>query len=141
MDKRPARSVKDALSLGLTTWVFLFLGPNTKDKASVSVLASFQIKATDNGQPPLSASVRLHIEWIPPPRPSSIPLAFDELHYRFTVMETDPVNHMVGVISVEGRPGLFWFSISGVAEQPQSLWYSLSKHLMVTFPGSPFFGH
>ncbi|EPY88630.1 FAT tumor suppressor 2, partial [Camelus ferus] len=71
------------------------------------------IKATDGGQPPLSASVRLHIEWIPQPRPSSIPLAFDESHYSFTVMETDPVNHMVGVISVEGRPGLFWFSISG----------------------------
>nr|XP_035144778.1 protocadherin Fat 2 isoform X1 [Callithrix jacchus]XP_035144779.1 protocadherin Fat 2 isoform X1 [Callithrix jacchus]XP_054106910.1 protocadherin Fat 2 isoform X1 [Callithrix jacchus] len=71
------------------------------------------IKATDNGQPPLSASVRLHIEWIPRPRPSSIPLAFDETHYSFTVMETDPVNHMVGVISVEGRPGLFWFNISG----------------------------
>ncbi|XP_019482771.1 PREDICTED: protocadherin Fat 2 [Hipposideros armiger] len=71
------------------------------------------IKATDSGQPPLSASVRLHIEWIPQPRPSSIPLAFDEPHYSFTVMETDPVNHMVGVISVEGRPGLFWFSISG----------------------------
>ncbi|XP_017396001.1 protocadherin Fat 2 isoform X2 [Cebus imitator] len=71
------------------------------------------IKATDNGQPPLSASVRLHIEWIPRPRPSSIPLAFDETHYSFTVMESDPVNHMVGVISVEGRPGLFWFNISG----------------------------
>uniref|UniRef100_A0A5F9DQ49 FAT atypical cadherin 2 n=1 Tax=Oryctolagus cuniculus TaxID=9986 RepID=A0A5F9DQ49_RABIT len=71
------------------------------------------IKATDGGQPPLSASVRLHIEWIPAPRPSSIPLAFDETHYSFTVMETDPVNHMVGVISVEGRPGLFWFNISG----------------------------
>ncbi|XP_026937292.1 protocadherin Fat 2 isoform X1 [Sagmatias obliquidens] len=71
------------------------------------------VKATDSGQPPLSASVRLHIEWIPQPRPSSIPLAFDESHYSFTVMETDPVNHMVGVISVEGRPGLFWFSISG----------------------------
>uniref|UniRef100_A0A8D1QQF8 Protocadherin Fat 2 n=1 Tax=Sus scrofa TaxID=9823 RepID=A0A8D1QQF8_PIG len=71
------------------------------------------IKATDSGQPPLSATVRLHIEWIPQPRPSSIPLAFDESHYSFTVMETDPVNHMVGVISVEGRPGLFWFSISG----------------------------
>ncbi|XP_043455316.1 protocadherin Fat 2 [Prionailurus bengalensis] len=71
------------------------------------------IKATDSGQPPLSASVRLHIEWIPQPRPSSIPLAFDEAHYSFTVMETDPVNHMVGVISVEGRPGLFWFNISG----------------------------
>ncbi|XP_022445886.1 protocadherin Fat 2 [Delphinapterus leucas] len=71
------------------------------------------VKATDSGQPPLSASVRLHIEWIPQPRPSSIPLAFDESHYSFTVMETDPVNHMVGVISVEGRPGLFWFNISG----------------------------
>eukprot|EP00069_Balaena_mysticetus_P017270 bmy_10540T0 len=71
------------------------------------------VKATDSGQPPLSASVRLHVEWIPQPRPSSIPLAFDESHYSFTVMETDPVNHMVGVISVEGRPGLFWFSISG----------------------------
>ncbi|KAF6280643.1 FAT atypical cadherin 2 [Rhinolophus ferrumequinum] len=71
------------------------------------------IKATDGGQPPLSASVRLHIEWIPQPRPSSILLAFDEPHYSFTVMETDPVNHMVGVISVEGRPGLFWFNISG----------------------------
>ncbi|KAJ8777143.1 hypothetical protein J1605_014526 [Eschrichtius robustus] len=71
------------------------------------------VKATDGGQPPLSASVRLHIEWIPQTRPSSTPLAFDESHYSFTVMETDPVNHMVGVISVEGRPGLFWFSISG----------------------------
>ncbi|KAG3265442.1 FAT atypical cadherin 2 [Ictidomys tridecemlineatus] len=71
------------------------------------------IKATDSGQPPLSTSVRLHIEWIPQPRPSSIPMAFDENHYSFTVMETDPVNHMVGVISVEGRPGLFWFHISG----------------------------
>ncbi|KAM5298302.1 protocadherin Fat 2 [Ctenodactylus gundi] len=71
------------------------------------------IKATDSGQPPLSSSVRLHIEWIPQPRPSSIPLAFDETHYSFTIMETDPVNHMVGVISVEGRPGLFWFHITG----------------------------
>lgn len=33
-------------------------------------------------------------------------------------METDPVNHMVGVISVEGRPGLFWFSISGKGGAP-----------------------
>ncbi|XP_042544933.1 protocadherin Fat 2 [Dipodomys spectabilis] len=70
------------------------------------------IKATDSGQPPLSTSVRLHIEWIPQPRPSSVPLIFDEPQYSFTVMETDPVNHMLGVISVEGRPGLFWFNIS-----------------------------
>uniref|UniRef100_A0A8C6GSC4 Protocadherin Fat 2 n=1 Tax=Mus spicilegus TaxID=10103 RepID=A0A8C6GSC4_MUSSI len=71
-----------------------------------------EIKATDSGQPALSTSVRLHIEWIPQPRPSSIPLSFDESHYSFAVMETDPVNHMLGVISVEGRPGLFWFHIS-----------------------------
>lgn len=44
-----------------------------------------------------------------------MPLAFEETQYSFTVMETDPVNHMVGVISVEGRPGLFWFNISGEA--------------------------
>ncbi|XP_048189851.1 protocadherin Fat 2 [Perognathus longimembris pacificus] len=70
------------------------------------------IKATDHGQPPLSTSVRLHIEWVPQPRPSPIPLVFEEAQYSFTVMETDPVNHMLGVISVEGRPGLFWFNIS-----------------------------
>lgn len=110
---KPAQSVTRHPVSGLTTWVFLFLEPNSTDKASISVSASFQIKATDSGQVPLSASVRLHIEWIPQPRPSSIPMAFDEPHYSFTVMETDPVNHMVGVISVEGRPGLFWFNISG----------------------------
>lgn len=93
----------------------MFLGPNPTDKVSIEVLAPFQIKATDSGQPALSASVRLHVEWIPQPRSSAIPLAFDEPHYNFTVMETDPVNHMVGVISVEGRPGLFWFNISGEA--------------------------
>ncbi|XP_060053958.1 protocadherin Fat 2 [Erinaceus europaeus] len=72
------------------------------------------VKATDGGQPALLASVRLHMEWIPRPQPSAaIPLAFDEPHYSFTVMETDPVNHMVGVISVEDRPGLLWFRISG----------------------------
>lgn len=98
-----------------TLWFSSWLLGSSCLLPSVLVLASFQIKATDSGQPPLSASVRLHIEWIPQPRPSSIPLAFDETHYSFTVMETDPVNHMVGVISVEGRPGLFWFNISGEA--------------------------
>lgn len=75
--------------------------------------ASFQVKATDGGQPALSASVRLHVEWIPQPLSLSTPLAFEELHYHFSIMETDPVNHMVGVVSVQGHPGLLWFSISG----------------------------
>ncbi|XP_055968334.1 protocadherin Fat 2 [Sorex fumeus] len=71
------------------------------------------VKATDGGQPALSASVRLHVEWIPQPPASTTPLAFEEPHYSFTVMETDPVNHMVGVVTVQDRPGLLWFSISG----------------------------
>ncbi|KAG8509268.1 Protocadherin Fat 2 [Galemys pyrenaicus] len=87
----------------------------------VSALGSFRageyniltVKATDGGQPALSASVRLHVEWAPRPQPSSAPLAFDEPHYSFTVMETDPVSHMVGVLGVEGCPGLCWFSITG----------------------------
>ncbi|XP_028906850.1 protocadherin Fat 2 [Ornithorhynchus anatinus] len=71
------------------------------------------VKATDGGRPPLSSSVRLHIEWIPWPGPSSEVLAFDEPHFNFAVMETDPVNHMVGVISTEVQSGLLWFNISG----------------------------
>ncbi|XP_076993564.1 protocadherin Fat 2 [Tamandua tetradactyla] len=94
------------------------IDPGTGVVSSSSTFAAGEyniltIKATDSGQPPLFTSVRLHIEWILQPRPSSIPLTFEENHYSFTVMETDPVNHMVGVISVEGRPGLFWFNISG----------------------------
>lgn len=44
-------------------------------------------------------------------------------------METDPVNHMLGVISVEGRPGLFWFHISG-EDQREQIPLFLYPHLM-----------
>uniref|UniRef100_A0A8C0H1Q3 FAT atypical cadherin 2 n=1 Tax=Chelonoidis abingdonii TaxID=106734 RepID=A0A8C0H1Q3_CHEAB len=71
------------------------------------------VKATDGGSPPLSSSVRLHISWVSSPGPSSEPLAFDEPHFNFAVMETDPVNHMVGVISVEIGPSQLWFDITG----------------------------
>ncbi|CAM5159687.1 unnamed protein product [Natator depressus] len=71
------------------------------------------VKATDGGSPPLSSSVRLHISWVSSPGPSSEPLAFDEPHFNFAVMETDPVNHMVGVISVEMGPSQLWFNITG----------------------------
>ncbi|XP_028574146.2 protocadherin Fat 2 [Podarcis muralis] len=71
------------------------------------------VKATDGGSPPLSSSVRLHVNWIPKPLPSSEPLTFDEPHFNFAVMETDPVNHMVGVISVEAGLGQLWFNITG----------------------------
>ncbi|XP_062826337.1 protocadherin Fat 2 isoform X2 [Anolis carolinensis] len=75
------------------------------------------VKATDNGNPPLSSSVRLHISWISKPLPSPEPLAFDEPHFNFAVMETDPVNHMVGVISVEAGLSQLWFNITGGNEE------------------------
>ncbi|PKK21808.1 FAT atypical cadherin 2 [Columba livia] len=71
------------------------------------------VKATDGGSPPLSSHVRLHISWVTRPSPSSEPLAFDEPHFNFAVMETDPVNHMVGVISIEMGPSQVWFNITG----------------------------
>lgn len=72
-----------------------------------------QVTATDSGSPHLSSSVRLHISWNSEPIPSSAPLAFEEPHFNFAVMETDPVNHMVGVISVEAGLSHLWFNVTG----------------------------
>ncbi|XP_069754250.1 protocadherin Fat 1-like [Narcine bancroftii] len=71
------------------------------------------IQASDNGIPQKSARVRLHIEWIQKPLPSIEPLVFDEPHFNFAVMETDPVNHMVGVTSTELTKSQLWFDIIG----------------------------
>ncbi|OCT86214.1 protocadherin Fat 2 [Xenopus laevis] len=71
------------------------------------------VKAADSGSPARSSTVRLHIEWIPKPEPSEEPLAFDEPHYSFQVMETDPVNHMVGFIGTESNNNQVWFQITG----------------------------
>ncbi|XP_051871067.1 protocadherin Fat 1-like isoform X1 [Pristis pectinata] len=71
------------------------------------------IRASDNGTPQKSATVRLHIEWIQKPLPSIEPLVFDEPHFNFAVMETDPVNHMVGVTSTELTKSQLWFDIIG----------------------------
>uniref|UniRef100_A0A672LHY1 Protocadherin Fat 1-like n=1 Tax=Sinocyclocheilus grahami TaxID=75366 RepID=A0A672LHY1_SINGR len=71
------------------------------------------IKAVDNGRPQKSSTCRLHIEWIPKPEPSEVPLAFDEPFYSFSVMESDPVAHMVGVITMESVDTPVWFEITG----------------------------
>uniref|UniRef100_A0A672QZX2 Protocadherin Fat 1-like n=1 Tax=Sinocyclocheilus grahami TaxID=75366 RepID=A0A672QZX2_SINGR len=71
------------------------------------------IKAVDNGRPQKSSTCRLHIEWIPKPEPSEAPLAFDEPFYSFSVMESDPVAHMVGVITMESVETPVWFEITG----------------------------
>ena len=75
-----------------------------------------QIKAVDNGRPQKSATCRLHIEWIPKPVVSddAAPLAFEETPYSFSVMESDPVSHMVGVITTESSDVPVWFEITGI---------------------------
>ncbi|KAG7266403.1 hypothetical protein CRUP_010718 [Coryphaenoides rupestris] len=62
-----------------------------------SVPLTEKIKAVDNGRPQKSATCRLHIEWIPKPVVSeyAAPLAFEETPYSFSVMESDPVSHMM----------------------------------------------
>ncbi|XP_068134493.1 protocadherin Fat 2 [Hyperolius riggenbachi] len=71
------------------------------------------VKATDGGSPSRSSTVRLHIQWIHNPGPSDEPLAFDEPQFTFQVMETDPVNHMLGLISTEPMYSQCWFHITG----------------------------
>ncbi|KAM9376180.1 LOW QUALITY PROTEIN: protocadherin Fat 2 [Pholidichthys leucotaenia] len=74
------------------------------------------IKATDRGSPTRSATARLDIEWIARQPPSSEPLTFEEPHFTFAVMETEPVTHMVGIIMTESHRQR-WFDIVGGDEE------------------------
>ncbi|XP_074848983.1 protocadherin Fat 1 isoform X2 [Carettochelys insculpta] len=71
------------------------------------------IKAVDNGRPQRSSTIRLHVEWISKPTPSADPISFEETFFSFTVMESDPVAHMIGVITVEPLGTPLWFDITG----------------------------
>lgn len=75
-----------------------------------------QIKAVDNGRPQKSSSCRLHIEWIPKPElpTDAAPLQFEESPFLFSVMESDPVAHMVGVVATEASDVPVWFEITGM---------------------------
>uniref|UniRef100_A0A8C7H808 FAT atypical cadherin 2 n=1 Tax=Oncorhynchus kisutch TaxID=8019 RepID=A0A8C7H808_ONCKI len=74
------------------------------------------IKAKDHGSPVRSSTVRLDVEWVSKPTPTSDPLTFDEPHFTFAVMETDPVTHMVGIILTETQR-LLWYDITGGDEE------------------------
>uniref|UniRef100_A0A667YH43 FAT atypical cadherin 2 n=1 Tax=Myripristis murdjan TaxID=586833 RepID=A0A667YH43_9TELE len=74
------------------------------------------IRATDQGRPPRSSTARLDMEWIARPPPSADPITFDEPHFTFAVMETEPVTHMVGIIMTETQR-LKWFDIVGGDEE------------------------
>lgn len=67
----------------------------------------------DNGRPQKSSTARLHIEWIRKPPPSPVPLAFEEPFYNFTVLESDRVTEIVGVVSVQPTNTPLWFDIIG----------------------------
>ncbi|XP_077154662.1 protocadherin Fat 3 isoform X5 [Ranitomeya variabilis] len=71
------------------------------------------IKAVDNGRPQKSSTARLHIEWIKKPPPSPTPLTFDEPFYNFTVMESDKVTEIVGVVTVQPSNIPLWFDVEG----------------------------
>ncbi|XP_072920653.1 protocadherin Fat 1a isoform X7 [Hemitrygon akajei] len=71
------------------------------------------IKVVDNGRPQKSSTARLHVEWIVKPEPPSEPWNFEEPSFSFSVMENDPVTHMVGVIAVEPVGTTLWFDITG----------------------------
>ncbi|KAM4555445.1 protocadherin Fat 2 isoform 1-T1 [Odontesthes bonariensis] len=71
------------------------------------------VKATDQGSPPWSSTARLDIEWVRRPPPSAEPIVFEEPHFTFAVMETEPVTHMVGIIMTETHRPLLWFHIAG----------------------------
>ncbi|KAE8286336.1 Protocadherin Fat 2 FAT tumor suppressor-like protein 2 Precursor [Larimichthys crocea] len=74
------------------------------------------IKATDQGSPSRSSTARLDIEWIARPPSSGEPITFDEPHFTFAVMETEPVTHMVGIIMTETHQQR-WFDITGGDEE------------------------
>ncbi|XP_077427254.1 protocadherin Fat 1a isoform X3 [Vanacampus margaritifer] len=76
------------------------------------------IKAVDNGRPQKSSTCRLHIEWTPKLEipEDAAPLVFEESPFSFSVMESDPVAHMVGVVATESSDVDVWFEITGGIE-------------------------
>ncbi|XP_056131020.1 protocadherin Fat 2 [Lampris incognitus] len=74
------------------------------------------IRATDGGSPSRSSTMRLDIEWVLRLPPATEPLTFDEAHFTFAVMESEPVTHMVGIIMTETQR-LRWFEIIGGDEE------------------------
>uniref|UniRef100_A0A8K9WW54 FAT atypical cadherin 3a n=1 Tax=Oncorhynchus mykiss TaxID=8022 RepID=A0A8K9WW54_ONCMY len=83
------------------------------------------IKATDNGRPQKWSTARLHIEWIRKPSASVAPLLFDEQYYNFTVMESDKVAEIVGVVSMQKSSNPLWFDITGKALPFREMFYIL----------------
>ncbi|XP_072519612.1 protocadherin Fat 1 isoform X1 [Salminus brasiliensis] len=93
-----------------------FIEPKTglissKEAFSAGDYHILTIKALDNGRPQKSSICRLHIEWIAKPELPKEALAFEETSLQFSAVESDPVGHMVGVISTQSLDSPVWFDI------------------------------
>lgn len=86
----------------------------------------------DNGRPQKSSSCRLHIEWIPKPElpPDAAALQFEESPFVFSVMESDPVAHMVGVVATEASDVPVWFEITGTTSARPLLSRQIQKRIL-----------
>uniref|UniRef100_A0A8C6K5V0 FAT atypical cadherin 2 n=1 Tax=Nothobranchius furzeri TaxID=105023 RepID=A0A8C6K5V0_NOTFU len=71
------------------------------------------ISATDQGDPSLSSTTRLDIEWVQQPPPSSKPIRFEDTHFSAAIMEIEHVHHLVGILETDEPWKLQWFSIIG----------------------------
>ncbi|KPP79465.1 protocadherin Fat 3-like [Scleropages formosus] len=71
------------------------------------------IKATDGGNPAMSSTAQLLIEWIRKPMPSPLPLLFSEPYYNFTILESVQVSAVVGIVSMQQSATPLWFDITG----------------------------
>uniref|UniRef100_A0A671LFV9 FAT atypical cadherin 1b n=1 Tax=Sinocyclocheilus anshuiensis TaxID=1608454 RepID=A0A671LFV9_9TELE len=116
-DESPSSDISYTIEEGEEHGKF-FIEPTTgfvfsKEVFSAGEYHILTIKASDNGRPSKSSICRLHIEWIPKPKLAKQPLVFEEIPLSFSVMENDPVAHMVGVISAQPLDSPVWFTIKG----------------------------
>ncbi|XP_041930485.1 protocadherin Fat 1-like isoform X2 [Alosa sapidissima] len=87
---------------------------STREAFSAGEYNVLTIRAVDNGRPQRSSTCRLHVEWIPRPKVPAQALELDkEAPATFTVMESDKVGHMVGVIRTVLTDSPVWFAIKG----------------------------
>uniref|UniRef100_A0A3P9HZR5 FAT atypical cadherin 1 n=1 Tax=Oryzias latipes TaxID=8090 RepID=A0A3P9HZR5_ORYLA len=124
-DKGPNAEISYSIEDGDEHGKF-FIEPKTglvssKKFSSAGEYDILTIKAVDNGRPQKSSSCRLHIEWIPKPKVpvDAAPLRFEESPLTFSVMESDPVAHMVGVIATESSDVPVWFEITDGVEDSE----------------------
>ncbi|XP_033985117.1 protocadherin Fat 1a isoform X1 [Trematomus bernacchii] len=118
-DEGPNSEISYSIEEGDESGKF-FIEPKTgtvssKKFSSAGEYDILTIKAVDNGRPQKSSTCRLHIEWIPKPQlpADAAPLVFEESPFTFSVMESDPVAHMVGVVATESSDVPVWFEITG----------------------------